>query len=263
MPYLTINPSKDEKKDSIPIAIIKGDDKKYNNKLLYLNQDENKSGNHQIKLPIGCTFNILPSVDENTRNIYYIAGASGSGKSYISKIIATNYKKLYPDRPIYCISKLTKDETLDQIPDLIRIDLDEFTSNHIDINDFSDSMVIFDDYETITPKKKLDAVMNFMDDIAIMGRKHQDGQGNISMMVLNHHITNYKKTRLILNEASHYILYPQSTSSSQLGYLLKSRLGFDKNEIRELKKLGRWVCIHKNYIQYMISAHYAKILNID
>lgn len=263
MPSFTFEPTKEQKKHAYPVAIIKGDDERYNNKFLYLDPDENSVGINKCKLPIGCHFHIIPNTNENKRDIYFLAGASGSGKSYIAKDIATSYKKLYPNRPVYVISKLDKDDTLDKIPDLIRLDYMEFIENPPDINNFSDSMVIFDDYETITPKKALTAVHNFMDDLLIMGRKHRDSQGNVSMMILNHHLTNYKATRLILNEASHYILYPQATSSHSLGYLLKSRLGFTKEEIKELKKLGRWVCIHKNYPQYLISSQYSKILNID
>ena len=102
-----------------------------------------------------------------------------------------------------------------------------------------------------------------MNDIAITGRKHKHGQGNISMAFITHYITNYKKTRLILNEATHICLYPQSTSNSQLLYILNSYLGFERKQIRQLKKLGRWVCVAKNYPQHMISQYEAVILNTD
>jgi hypothetical protein len=67
----------------------------------------------------------------------------------------------------------------------------------------------------------------------------------------------------MLNEATHFVLYPQATATSQLTYLLKSRLGFEKDDIKKLKKLGRWVCFATNYPQYLISSQFAEVLHKD
>jgi hypothetical protein len=74
-------------------------------------QDEAK--NTSVDLPDGSTFEILPSPDPKRREVFYIAGASGSGKSYIAKGIAQYYKRFFPEREIYLISKLGEDSTLD------------------------------------------------------------------------------------------------------------------------------------------------------
>ena len=194
---------------------------------------------------------------------YYIAGASGSGKSYIARTIADNYKKLYPNRKVYVISKLEKDETLDSMKEKpIRINYNALIDNPIDINNFSNSLMIFDDYDTIEGKAGK-AVQLLIDDIAIQGRKHTESQGNISMLCLTHYITNYKKTRLILNEATHFVVYPQATSAHALGYLLKTHIGMEKDEVKALKKLGRWVMIKKMYPQIILSTNTAVVLHQD
>ena len=262
MPSLSIRGMNDITKDWNPIALIKGDDRNKNvNKFLCINSGDEK-GETQIKLPDDLFFQPIPDTDKNKRKIWYTAGACGCGKSYNAKTIANNYLKLYPDRPIYVVSKLEKDETLDGINgEIQRLNYREFEDNPPDINEFYDCLIIFDDFDTITPKKVLDRVLTFIDDISIMGRKHKDDQGNISMVVISHFLTNYKKTRLILNECDFMTLFPQATSSHALNYVLKNYVGMDKEEVKALEKLGRWVMIHKMYPQYVLSQQTAYLLN--
>lgn len=267
--YLELSNIKEQKKkgkeadESYPIAIVKGDKKcKDFNKLVYVNTSTNK-GDIKIEIPYECNFEILPNTDENKRDVFYVAGASGSGKSYIATQIAKNYNKLYPDRDIYIVSKLDDDSTINNSGiNIIRLNWKKLIDN-FDINVFYNCMMIFDDCDTIEGKEGK-ILKNVIDDIAIMGRKHSEGQGNISLLFLTHYLTNYKATRLILNEATHLILYPQNTSYHPMYYLLKNYVGLDEAESRKLKKLGsRWVCIHKNYPQYLISQYEVKLLNVD
>jgi ABC-type multidrug transport system ATPase subunit len=46
-----------------------------------------------------------------SRELVAIRGASGSGKSYIARGLAEKYKKMFPDRQVYLISKLLEDST--------------------------------------------------------------------------------------------------------------------------------------------------------
>ena len=223
--------------------------------LLYVHD---KGTETSIKLPPDSSFVLLPCPKKDKREIFYVAGASGSGKSYQARGIAERYKKLFPDREIYLISKLESDETLDTMktgrPQRIKVKTlvdDPIT----DIAVFKDSLVIFDDYDTFdAPLDKI--VMKLIDDIASMGRHH-----NITMMCLSHYLTNYKKTRLLLNEASHFIVYPQATSYHALKHLLGAHIGMSQEDVKSLKGMGRWVCIHKCYPQCLVSEHQAKILH--
>ena len=210
-----------------------------------------------IELPDDSTFNLIPNPDPEKRSVYYVAGASGSGKSYIARGLAEGYKKLFPDRQIYLISKLTDDSTLDtmKIGKPLRIDVKTLIDNYPKIEEFQDCMVIFDDYDCFTGKEGK-TVQQLIDDLSITGR-----HTNTTCLFLTHYITNYKKTALMLNEAMYYIIYPQSTSFSSLRYLLASRVGMSKEDITELRKMGRWVCIYKNYPQFLVSQHIAKILH--
>jgi len=218
---------------------------------------DDSSNDKTIVLPDDSTFNLIPNPDKDKRSVYYIAGASGSGKSYIARGLAEGYKKLFPSRQVYLISKLKEDSTLDtmKIGRPLRIDVQSLIDNYPTIDEFKDCMVIFDDYDTFTDKAGK-VVQQLIDDLAIQGR-----HTNTTMLCLTHYITNYKKTALMLNEAMYYIIYPQSTSFSSLKYLLATRVGMSKEEIHGLRKMGRWVCIYKNYPQFMISQHTAKILH--
>lgn len=220
--------------------------------------DKDKS----VELHIDSIYMPIPSADPTKRQIWYAAGASGSGKSYFAKNIAESYKKLWPDRPVYLISQLKYDDTLDSMKvdgkpcPPKRIDYMTFKEDGIpDLEELKDSMVLFDDYDVIQePYGKL--VQQLIDEIAIEGRHY-----NISMCVLSHYLSNYKKTRLILNECQYMVLYPNATSQKALQYVCQHYCGLDKEDIQKLKKLGRWVMVSKNFPPYLIASHTAHMLN--
>lgn len=209
-----------------------------------------------VELPDDSEFQILPSPDPKKREVFYIAGASGSGKSYIAKSIAEFYRKLHPEREVYLLSKLQEDETLDKMePPPQRLKIKSFVDDYPDdLEEFRDCLIIFDDYDTFVGQEDK-VVHKLIDDLATMGR-----HTNTTMLCLSHYLTNYKKTRLLLNEATHIIVYPMATSFHALGYLLKTHIGMTKDDIRDLKKMGRWVCVYKHYPQWLLSKHSARLL---
>jgi hypothetical protein len=209
-----------------------------------------------VVLPDDSTFQILPSADPGKRDVFYIAGASGSGKSYIAKQIAEMYRKLHPEREVYLISKLGEDSTLDSMrPKPKRISIDTLIDDYPELEEFNECLVIFDDFDTFTGDAQK-ITLKLIDDLATMGRHTKT-----TMLVLSHYLSNYKQTRLILNEATHFVVYPQATSHHALSYLLKAHVGMTPEDVKELKKLGRWVCVAKNFPQHIISAHTAKVLH--
>jgi hypothetical protein len=214
--------------------------------------------NTAIELPDDSTFQPIPDPDPKVRQVWYVAGQSGSGKSYFARGIAENYKKLYPDREIYLISKLQEDETLDKmkIGKPKRINLQTLVDDPVDLDEFKDCLIIFDDWDTLD-KPYFNIVHKLIEDLAIMGR-----HTCTSMLILSHYLTNYSKTRLILGECQYLVLYPLATSQKALRYVCEHYGGMDKEDIMNLKRRGRWICIHKCYPGYVISAHEANILNV-
>jgi len=209
-----------------------------------------------IELDDAGMFELLPSPDPTRREVWYIAGQSGSGKSYIAKGLAFYYHKLFPERGVYLVSKLNEDSTLDTLKFLKRINIQSFIDDYPDLDEFKDCMVIFDDYDTLTGEAEK-VISKIVDDLAIMGR-----HTNTTMLCLSHYLTNYKKTRLLLNEATHIVVYPLSTSYHALRYLLKNYVGVDEEDLKRQRKLGsRWLAYAKGFPQFMISQKNAEILH--
>lgn len=203
-------------------------------------------------------FELLPSPNPNKREVWYIAGQSGSGKSYIARSLASYYKKLFPDREIYLISKLQQDETLDALKFLKRLNIQSFIDDYPDLEEFKNCLTIWDDFDTLTGDAEK-VVKKMIDDLCIMGR-----HTNTSMLILSHYLTNYKQTRLILTEATHLVVYPQSTSFHALRYLLKNQVGIDEDDLKRYRKFGsRWLCFIKGFPTMMISQKNGEILNQD
>jgi hypothetical protein len=239
-------------------ALDKGTDpseiKEY--KELYEKMYRDSANDKMIELDDEGQFELLPSPDPKRREVWYIAGQSGSGKSFIAKSLATYYKKLFPDREVYLVSKLEEDATLDALKFLKRLRIQSFIDDYPDLEEFKDCMVIMDDYDTLTGDADK-VIHKLIDDLAIMGR-----HSNTTMLCLSHYLTNYKKTRLLLTEATHLVVYPMSTSFQALRYLLKNQVGIDEDDLKRYRKLGsRWLCFIKGFPTMMISQKNAEILH--
>ena len=226
-------------------------------KELYSQMFDSAESSSEVELPPNSTFSLLPSSDAKTREVWYVAGPSGSGKSYIARGLAMEYHSQFPDRPIYLLSKLSEDSTLDKLKYLVRIDPSKLVENPItDLDMLKDCMLIADDVDTFD-KETDKVVQKLIDDIATMGR-----HSNTTLLFLTHYLSNYKKSRLLLMEATHFVLYPMSTGSHAFNYTMKTYLGIDKEEATSIRKAGsRWVCLKKSFPQYMVTEHSAKIMN--
>ena len=91
---------------------------------------------------------------EREREIMYMTGPSGSGKStYTRKYLELWKKKKNEDKEIYMFSSPPEDESLDKIKPK-RIQLDSFLhASLIAIEEFADSVTLFDYIDVISDKK--------------------------------------------------------------------------------------------------------------
>ena len=234
------------------IAIIRGGPK--NGDLL---QSSDYARDNFISLRNG-NFEIYP--DDLTREIYLIAGASGSGKSTITRQIALNYYDLFPDNNIYLFSRVKSDPAfLDLIQKgiILEIELnDEFAEMEIDIiKNIEESLVIFDDVDTFTNKKLMDKINSIRLQIMELGR-HKSIYTCITSHLINSNDRKFSRT--VLNELSRLIVFPQSGSKHQIEYALKTYFGMNKKQI--LNTNERWICIGKNYPQYILSSKRCELI---
>lgn len=206
----------------------------------------------RYKLPEGnAKFQQVPDTTRE-RDILYICGPSGSGKSTYVVAYCKEYKKAYPKRPIYVLSSLEEDETLDQVKGLKRIKLDDrMISEPLQPNLFMESLVIADDTDVIGDKKLRDAVIQLINQILEIGRHFKT-----SLIMTNHLSTAGRDTRRILNEAHSITYFPHSGAVRGIMYLLEEYCGIDKKTAKTIKKLGsRWATVFKNYPMYVMTEH--------
>jgi len=184
------------------------------------------------------------------RTILYITGASGSGKSYYTRNYCNNYRKLFPKNEIYLFSSIQEDSSIDKVKDMKRIRLDqEFLQTDLNVNDFKDSLVVFDDTDCLTNKIMKMKVNNILNMLLETGR-----HTNTSVIYTSHLPTNGPDTRRILNECHSVTIFPTSLGGRALKYLLENYFGLDKDQIKKLKKLpSRWVTLVKSYPMIVMS----------
>lgn len=189
----------------------------------------------------------MPYMDKqngNTRQILYVSGASGSGKSYYTSNYIKEYTKLFPKNKIILFSSVNKDEKLDKFKKLIRVKLnEEFYNTQLTIEDFRDCLVVYDDTEKISNIMIAEKLNNILNLLLTTGR-----HTNTSIIVTSHNTNNGHKTKLILLEAHSITLFLKSIGGRALKYVLETTFGLDKNQIDKIKQLpSRWVTIIKTY----------------
>jgi hypothetical protein len=190
---------------------------------------------------------IVPYPNSDTREVLYIAGASGSGKSTYTAKYIEQYKKAFPKNKVYVFSRLEEDIAFDNLK-IIRIKLnDEILDDPIQTSELSNSLCIFDDIATIPDEEIKKTVLKLRDDILETGRHN-----NIYVVNTEHLMMNYKYTRTLLNESSHVTFF-NGSSKYHIIRFLKTYCGLDKQQIDRILKLpSRWVTICRNYPQYIL-----------
>jgi hypothetical protein len=209
-----------------------------------------------VKLKDDEMFQHVPNINKE-RDILYITGQSGSGKSFYTAQYCIQYKAIYPKRNIYLFSALTDDKgSLDLVKGIKRVKLDNdfINDDDITIDELKESLVIFDDVDNLSKslKSKIWTLMN-----SIL----QTGRHTKTSAIITYHLpSNSHETRLILNECHSITFFPATMGGAKLKYLLDAYLGLDKNEIRRIKAIkSRWITVFKTYPKVILSQYEAFI----
>jgi len=210
-----------------------------------LNEELEEKIKKEIVLEYGEELEILPRPKSER---LYFCGPSESGKSYNVSQYIKNFKKIYPKKNIYLFSEQEDDNQLDQFkPIRIKID-EELIEDPITTKEISNSLTIFDDIDDIRDKKLKNSIYDLKDTLLKRGR-HED----IYTITTNHQCTDFRNTRDTINESNIIFVYPRSGAGSSIKYLLKTYLGFTKEQIQRVLDLpSRWVAIHKTYPVYVM-----------
>lgn len=233
--------------DNIGRNLCKIEGGKYNNKIVSVDTKDNekvKKTFDKLKLEGKSKFQQIP--DKTTeRTIGYITGPSGSGKSTYCANYIKEYKKLYKKNDIYVFSALKDDESLDVVePKRIKID-ERLITEPLTVEDFKNSLVIFDDIDVISNKIWRKAVYQIMNEVLETGRHYY-----CSCLITNHLPTARDDTKRVLNECHTITYFPHSGNASTLKRLLVEIVGIEKEDMKKIKNLkSRWATIYKNYPQ--------------
>jgi hypothetical protein len=209
----------------------------------------NDADGKRIKLDDNSRFQVLPNIDKE-RDAIYVSGMSGAGKSTWIANWIMEYKKLYPEREVWLFSRKKEDPVLDKAGvNRIPIDDELLEEPHLGMEEFKQSLVIFDDCD-ICDKKYKDVLIKLRDEILEGGRSI-----NVSCIITSHLTTDFSRTRTVINECSSYVLFPHASSNkNNLNRFFKVYCGLDPAQIKKIYDLpSRWVCIHNQYPKYIAS----------
>jgi len=244
--------------DGKPIGMVSSG--KNSGEIIFISDDDDlKNGYKTINLKDD---KLIPLLDTDQRQVYYIAGPAGSGKSTYTMMLATCYKKIFPKRDIYIFSRTDsrKDPAYAKLKPM-QVDINEgLLTQPIDIEKDikKGSLIIFDDCNTIGDAALKKAVNALIVDILEVGRKLE-----IWTIITNHLVNPSEKAlgRVILNEMQVLTVFPKSGSAHQIKYCLKNYFGLSNKQIQEIFDLKtRWVTIFKNYPMCVMHEHGAYLL---
>ena len=224
----------ESKKSDYIIAYVKQGNKRINNLCLH----DNESYAEEVALSDGYKFALAPrKLSEKERSVLFIAGESGAGKSYFIREYAKEYHAMFPRNPIFLISYLDRDETLDAYNVITRLDCfnDEFLKDAptLDLEaEFNNSFVIFDDIDSISDKKEKKIIYDLLNKMLRIGRHF-----NISVAYLGHELYSSHDLKSILNESHSITWFGKYLNFKKLRYLLEVYLGLDRNQIEKIRAI--------------------------
>ena len=223
-------------------------------------KDVDEEKDKYIEIKVG-DFVPIPALDE--RDVIYICGSSGVGKSTFAATIMKEWREEFPKGEIYVFSRtdVKNDKAFKGIKKMSQIKIDEkLIEDPIDIESelSGNTLILFDDITTIQEKALKECVEKILADVMEVGRKM-----NIWVLATSHLIIpNEKKlARTLLNEAKKLVVFPKSGNVQQIKYALETYFGFSKKQINEfLKTDSRWLLFNKSYPQYVLSEYQAWVV---
>lgn len=201
----------------------------------------NEESNHNFILELS------PYTPENQTLRITVVGASGTGKTYFMG----SFLKRFVEKNGYQVIMFTThkyDPSIDKRGfDVVRVNIDDddiinavkYKEKLFDMENLAKSFVLFDDTFDSQSKLRSKFFTDLSSDIAQNSRKYDISSGYII------HNTDYSRTRMILSEATHIVLFLNS-SRSMNKRIMKTYLGLEDDEINYLLDLDSRYLILKN-----------------
>lgn len=189
----------------------------------------------------------IPTI--GTRQCVLISGPSGVGKSWWISEYTRLYHQVFPRSDVYLFSNVGSDKQLDKyVTERYAIN-DHILDDPFEVKDFKDSLVIFDDVDTVADKQVDKALTCLRDQILHTGR-HE----NVYFLNTVHLGLGGWSTRTLLNESTAFVLYPRGGNKHVMHTMLKTYAGLSNEQIEQILKIdSRWVYVNKSYPLYVVS----------
>jgi hypothetical protein len=184
--------------------------------------------------------------------VIFATGPPKCGKSYWVNEYVKAFKFMIGS-PVYRISRVEHDETLEKNKkNYIHIPVtDEMVKDPFKLEDFSNSLVIFDDIESSEFPKATKKCYDLLGDMCKNGRHHK-----IAVIFCNQESRMGLKTKPILSTVTTLVIFPQNASLYQTERLLKEHVGMSKIQVNDALHLNsRWMVISKASPQYVLYEH--------
>jgi len=195
-------------------------------------------------------------VDENGKDFpahIMVTGTTGSGKTtwikkYCSVLLNIKSHKIVC---IFSIHKEGEDGSLSGLnPTFITCDQKLVDSNP-QLEDFKDTICLFDDVDLISDKKVNKFVADFRDSLLQNGRHY-----NCQVITVSHQIKNYTRTKASIAEVPYFVIFPKRGMASQIRSFLKDNLGLKKNMVEKIMNLDTRACMISQWFpQVCIADH--------
>lgn len=217
-------------------------------------QKEEFIDKHQEITDTAALFEYIPN--QFKREVVYIAGPSGSGKSYFSSRYIKKYKALFPNNMVFLFSSKPEDEQLDKLG-VNRININEyFIESEPEYTLFKNSLCVFDDVDSYEGTKYAKPVFNLRDTLLKNGRAQ-----NSYVISTIHEMFGYRTTRTSLSESQAVVFFPNTGADYAIKRWLKERVGLDRQQITDIFKINsRWILIYTHVPRFLLHEHGVKIL---
>lgn len=192
-----------------------------------------------------------PLLDHTRYERYYVAGASGSGKTYYSTKLVEQYLKKHKkqDNDFVMVSGVAPSEKLEELmPNMV--DPSDVYNEGLSEDAIRDSIVMFDDVLSIPEKRVKNAVLGSINHMIETNRHTRT-----TVIVINHLLSSAHETRKLLNEATTIVFFPKASAKHSIVNYLKAYEHMDSDMIRRIVNLPtRAVSLYKGidnpYILY-------------
>jgi len=194
----------------------------------------------------GETFSIYPT---KLPERVLIGGSTGSGKSYIATTYSLGYNDLHLNNKIILFSPHENDENYKDVYNMVRVNLNdpEMFAEELDVMLFQNSLVIFDDCDSLEPAKK--AFIDRLEKMLIMNARKY---GTYVLSIV-HMIRDGKATRHKISECSRCVIFPHGGGEYQSSEFLKTYCGFSKKLCAKVMAIkSRWLCVSNRYDKYIL-----------